>query len=82
MPNDRLEGKYVLKCTHEGCHGELVTTFNHGERIAVGQVFQRDTTDATRGRCPVCKRHKMQVVSAPALPTAPGPKGFSKVPTR
>lgn len=82
MPIDRLEGKYVLKCTHPGCHGELVTKFDFSAGLVVGQIFSEDPTDTTRGRCPVCRRHKMQVVSAPEAPKPPGPKGFTKVPTR
>lgn len=81
MRKDNLSGKYLLKCTQPGCHGELIARFNHGERVTVGAIIPLDSTEPTRGRCPVCKRHKMQVVTAPEVAPPPPPKGFTKVPT-
>lgn len=78
---DKLAGKYLLKCTHPGCYGEVIAQMNLGVGWSVGQVIPMDPSRPEIARCPICKRHKMRVESEPEKPKPPGPKGFTKVPT-
>lgn len=73
--------EYKLTCTHPGCFGKVLVEQAMSAGWALGQLIPEDHTHPDVGRCPVCKRHKMRVTSAPPPPKPVDPVGWTKIPT-
>jgi Rieske Fe-S protein len=80
-PNTSLFGDYTAICTHPGCPGKLKFTQGLSAKLSPGDAVPYDRSHPEFGKCPVCKRNKMQVRTAPALPEPLQPKGFASIPT-
>jgi hypothetical protein len=80
--HDQLAAKYKLKCTHGTCHGVRFVEQNFAVGWAVGDVVPFDPSNPAYAKCPICSRYDMRVIDAPEPPAPPGPKGFTRVPTR
>lgn len=72
---------YKLECTHPGCKGKVQIDQAQSSGLRVGDIVPADPGDFSFGRCPMCKRTMMRVVSGPPTPKKQPPKGFTKVPT-
>ena len=81
LPPDLLSSKYTLRCTWEGCDGEVIVEQNHGVGWKLGQRVPMDPTNQFYARCPKCKRHNMEIIKVPTFAKQTAPKGFTKVPT-
>jgi hypothetical protein len=79
---DPLAGNFELVCTNAGCEGTLIANENLNCGWTLNMVVPMDESALHRGRCPRCKAHKMKVVKVPEAAPPPGPKGFTKIPTK
>jgi hypothetical protein len=82
LPPDPLAGKYVLRCTADGCEGQTFATQNLGVGWKLGDRINMDPSNPSYARCPRCKRYNMEVAKVPQAPPPKPPKGFTKVPEK
>lgn len=75
-------GLYTFQCTHAGCGAQRVMTIAGGLGLKVGDPAPTDTANPAWSACLRCHRIGMRVIQTPEAPPAPGPVGFTRVPTR
>lgn len=76
-----LFGSYEAVCVYDGCgKGKLRVEEAASVGYKVGDLMIK-STDPAYGRCPLCRRYFMKIVSVPERATPQGPKGFSKIPS-
>lgn len=79
--DDGFYVEYRAKCTHGGCKGTLKLTQAISAGWRLGDMVPEDSTNHTYGRCPHCKRYKMQIVQVPGIKPPAKTRGFTKIPT-
>jgi len=73
--------QFEARCTFEDCKGRIIFDEAHSAGLKIGDKLQFQSSNPVYGRCPLCKRHMMQITKAPESPKPKPPVGFTKIPT-
>ena len=72
---------YVLRCSFPGCGWTRKIEQAESAGWKEGDLLPEDPSYPDVTRCFKCKRHRMQVISAPPPPKPVLPKGWTRIPT-